>query len=76
MEDAGATTPDAAEALNAQNLVPQVMQFTIGQGNIHMAKHIRYFMSCLKGLTYHYAGNDLNRLMVVSRMAAHECSVL
>jgi hypothetical protein len=34
-------------------------------------KHTRYFLSCLKGLTYHYAGNDQNRLMVVSAGTSH-----
>ena len=38
-----------------------------GRQPVDGAKHIRYFMSCLKGLTYHYAGNDQNRLMVVRR---------
>lgn len=63
----GASSSDVAATSEGETLVPQVLQFSIGQGgNIHMAKHVRYFMCCLKGLTFHYAGNDLNRLMVVS----------
>lgn len=55
----------AQEAAAAPGEAAQVFLVKPG-GSIHHAKHIRYFMSCLKGLTYHYAGNDQNRLMVVS----------
>lgn len=59
---------DTARAPNGPPSTPEAPSSGPGSAPppIEREKHVRYFSSCLKGLSFHYAGNDQNRLMVVS----------